>query len=44
MNSFDKMFGWFPHTSREWVELIIAAVVLWLLMIAISEFELVPVG
>jgi hypothetical protein len=41
MNSFDKMFGWFPHTSREWVELIIAAVLLWLLMmVAISELEL----
>ena len=34
MNSFDKMLGWFPHNSREWIELIIMTVLLWLLMIA----------
>jgi hypothetical protein len=22
MSSLDKMLGWFPHTSREWIELI----------------------
>jgi len=41
MNSFDRILGWFPHTSREWIELIIVAVLLWLLMVmAISELEL----
>ena len=42
MTSFDKLLGWFPHTHREWIEYIIAAVLLWLLMAAaISELELV---
>ena len=41
MNSFEKMLGWFPHTSREWIELIIVTVLLWLLMMAIFELELV---
>ena len=42
MNSFEKMLGWFPHTSRGWIELIImTAVLLWLLMMAIFELELV---
>ena len=40
MNSFEKMLGWFPHTSREWIELIIVTVLLWLLMMAILELEL----
>ena len=40
MSSIDKMLGWFPHTSREWIELIIVTVLLWLLMIAIFELEL----
>jgi hypothetical protein len=40
MNSFEKMLGWFPHTSREWIELIIMTVLLWLLMMAIFELEL----
>jgi len=40
MNSLDKMLGWFPHTSREWIELIIMTVLLWLLMMAIFELEL----
>jgi hypothetical protein len=41
MSSFDKMLGWFPHTATEWIELIIVAVLLWLLMVmAISELEL----
>ena len=45
MSSFDKMFGWFPTPRREWIEFIVAvAVLLWLGMIAISEFELLPVG
>jgi hypothetical protein len=40
MNSFDKMLEWLPHTSREWIELIIMTVLLWLLMMAIFELEL----
>jgi hypothetical protein len=41
MTSFDKMVGWFPHTTTEWIELIIVAALLWLLMVvAISELEL----
>ena len=41
MSSLDKMFGWFPHTRREWIEFIIVALLLWLLMVvAISELEL----
>jgi hypothetical protein len=40
MNSFEKMLGWFPHTSREWIELIIMTVLLWLLMMALLELEL----
>jgi hypothetical protein len=40
MNSLDKMLGWFPHTNREWIELIIMTVLLWLLMMAIFELEL----
>src|SRR6516164_4010407 len=40
-SSFDRMLGWFPHTSREWIELIIVTVLLWLLMMAIFELELV---
>ena len=45
MSSLDRMLGWFPHTSREWIELIVAAVLLWLLMmVAISELELTSVS
>jgi hypothetical protein len=41
MSNLDKMLGWFPHTSTEWIELIIVALLLWLLkMVAISEIEL----
>jgi len=40
MNSFEKMLGCFPHTSREWIELIIMTGLLWLLMMAIFELEL----
>jgi len=40
MSSFDKMLEWLPHTSREWIELIIMTVLLWLLMMAIFELEL----
>jgi len=40
MNSFEKRLGWFPHTSREWIELIIMTGLLWLLMMAIFELEL----
>ena len=45
MSSIDKMLGWFPHTSREWIELIIMTMLLWLLMmVAISELELSSVS
>ena len=40
MSSLDKMLEWLPHTSREWIELIIMTVLLWLLMLAIFELEL----
>jgi len=40
MSSLDKMLEWLPHTSREWIELIIMTVLLWLLMMAIFELEL----
>ena len=40
MSSLDRMLGWFPHTNREWIELIIVTVLLWLLMVAIFELEL----
>ena len=37
----NKMLGWFHHSSTEWIELIIVALLLWLLMVVvISEFEL----
>jgi hypothetical protein len=29
MSSLDKMLGWFPHSSTEWFELIIVALLLW---------------
>jgi hypothetical protein len=33
--------GWFPHSSTEWIELIIVALLLWLIMVVvISEIEL----
>jgi hypothetical protein len=45
MISLDKMVGWFPHTSREWIGFIIIAVLLWLLMaVAISELEVSSVS
>ena len=44
MDSLDKMLGWFPHTTREWIELIIMTVLLWLLMMAIFELELTSVS
>ena len=41
MSSLDKMLGWFPHTATEWIEFIIVALLLWLLMmVVISEIEL----
>ena len=41
MSSLDKMLGWFPHTTTEWIEFIIVALLLWLLMVVtISELEL----
>jgi nitrate reductase NapE component len=45
MSSLDKMVGWFPHTPTEWIEFIIVAVLLWLLMVvAISELELTSIS
>jgi hypothetical protein len=41
MSGRDRLLGWFPHNYREWIEFIIVAVLLWLLMVvAISELEL----
>jgi hypothetical protein len=32
--------GWFPHTRRQWIDFIIAIIVLWLLMmVAVHELE-----
>ena len=45
MTSLDKVLGWFPHTPVEWIEFIIVALLLWLLMVvAISELELTSVS
>ena len=45
MSSLDKMLGWFPHNHREWIEFIIVALLLWLLMVvAISELELTSIS
>jgi hypothetical protein len=45
MISLDRMVGWFPHTPTEWIELIIVALLVWLLMVvAISELELTSVS
>jgi len=44
MSSLDRMLGWFPHAT-EWIEFIIVAVLLWLLMmVAISELELTSIS
>jgi hypothetical protein len=40
MSSLDKMWGWLPHTATKWIEFIIVALLLWLLMMAIFELEL----
>ena len=45
MSSLDKMLGWFPHNATEWIEFLIVALLLWLLMVvAISELELTSVS
>jgi len=45
MSSLDKMLGWFPHSSSEWIELIIVTLLLWLIMVvAISELELISIN
>jgi hypothetical protein len=45
MSSFDRVLGWFPNSRREWIEFIIAAILLSLLMMAaVSDPELVSVG
>jgi len=39
--AMERLLGWFPHTPTEWIEFIIVAVLVWLLMmVAISELEL----
>jgi hypothetical protein len=44
MSSLDKVLGWFPHSSKEWIEFIIVAVLLWLLtVVVISELEVIPI-
>jgi len=44
MSNLDKVLGWFPHSSTEWIEFIIVAVLLWLLMVVvISELEVIPI-
>ena len=41
----DRLLGWFPHTTTEWIEFIIVALLLWLLMVvAISELDLSSVS
>ena len=40
MSSLDKMLEWLPHTTTEWIEFIIVALLLWLLMMAVFELEL----
>jgi hypothetical protein len=41
----DRLLGWFPHNHREWIEFIIVALLLWLLMVvAISELELTSIS
>jgi hypothetical protein len=43
--AMDRLLGWFPHNHREWIEFIIVAVLLWLLMVmAISELELTSIS
>jgi hypothetical protein len=37
MSSLDKMLGWFPHSSTEWLELIIVALLLWLVMVVVAD-------
>jgi hypothetical protein len=40
MSTLDKVLGWFPHTPTEWIEFIVVAMLLWLLMVvAVSELE-----
>jgi cytochrome c oxidase subunit IV len=40
MSSFDKMLGWFLHTRRGRIALILAIIILWLLIVVIFELEL----
>ena len=43
--AMDRLLGWFPHNHREWIEFIIVALLLWLLMVvAISELELTSIS
>ena len=34
--AMERLLGWFPHTTTEWIELIIVAVLLWLLIGTLS--------
>ena len=41
MSSLDRMLDWFPNARRNWINFIIAIIILWLLMmVAIHELEL----
>jgi hypothetical protein len=41
----DTVLGWFPNSRREWIEFIVVAILLVLLMMAaLSDPELVTVG
>ena len=41
----DTVLGWFPNSRREWIEFIVVAILLVLLMMAaVSDPELVMVG
>ena len=41
----DTVLGWFPNSRREWIELIVVAMLLVLLMMAaVSDPDLISVG
>jgi hypothetical protein len=45
MTMIDTVLGWFPHSGREWIEFIVVAILLSLLMMAaVSDPELMTVG
>ena len=41
----DTVLGWFPNSRRQWIEFIVVAILMLLLMMAaVSDPELVSVG